>query len=347
MTLRRGLAGPGRGLALLLLALGGASPCRVRAQAPDTLERPPYRVEHWPEQSRLAARLLNVAGWQRALPGLPAAALPGGPVTIVLAPGPEQWDSITGGAAPEWAAGIAVPDEGLVVLPAFSWQRMSNPALYVTLRHELAHVALHRYVAPARVPRWFGEGYARWAAGEWGYDAVWQLRLAFLLRRTPPLAALTLDWPAGAPDARVAYLLSTSAVSHVAELGGERGLPVLFQRWRETRSFDEALRRTLGMTPGQFEESWIASVEDRYAWPVFLTHSVVFWALAGGVLVALFYIRRRRDRQRLARLRATEPPDEPAFWEEDGLDARWAPPDSRQPEHDEDRRPPGNDESVG
>jgi len=34
----------------------------------------------------------------------------------------------------------------------------------------------------------------------------------------------------------------------------------------------------------------------------------------GAVLVALFSLRRRRDRIRLAQLRATEPPDEPAYW---------------------------------
>lgn len=298
-------------LTLLLAGAGG-----LRAQAPDTLARAPYTVEYWPQQAGLAERLLDVAGRQRPLPGLPAEALPGGPVRIVLAPAAAAWDSITGGAVPDWAAGIAVPEQGLVVMPTYSWERMSAPALYATLRHELAHVALGRWVQPSRVPRWFDEGYARWAAGEWGYDAIWQLRLAFFLRRAPRLSSLSLDWPRGASDARVAYLLSTSAVAHLARLGGDRGLQVLLRHWRETGSFDDALRRTLGMTPGQFEDSWIDSVETRYAWPVFLTHSVVFWALASILLVALFYIRRRRDRARLERLRVTDPPDEPAYWAE-------------------------------
>ncbi len=40
------------------------------------------------------------------------------------------------------------------------------------------------------------------------------------------------------------------------------------------------------------------------------------------LVTVLFFIRRRRDRQRLARLRATEPPDAPAFWLEDPDDPR-------------------------
>ncbi len=261
----------------------------------------------------------------------------------MLAPSVERWDSVTGGAVPEWAAGIAVPGAGRIMLPTYSWERMSNPELYTTLRHELAHVSLHRWLGPARLPRWFDEGYARWAAGEWSYQEVWQLRLAFLMRRTPPLERLTLDWPSAQPDARLAYLLATSAVVHLAQLAGDRGLDVLFRRWRETRSFDDALRRTLGMTPGQLEASWIETVENRYAWPVFLAHSVVFWLFAGAILVALFFIRRRRDRAKMERLRATEPPDEPAYWEE-GQGLSW---ESEASEGPEDRDRDGGGETGG
>ncbi|HKJ92306.1 MAG TPA: hypothetical protein VJ957_04015, partial [Longimicrobiales bacterium] len=202
----------------------------------------------------------------------------------------------------------------LVVLPTFAWSRMSNADLYTTLRHELAHVALHRYVAPARVPRWVDEGYARWAAGEWDYEAIWQLRLAFVFQRTPPLDSLTLEWPAGEANARVAYLLATSAFEHLAGLAGEHGLDVLFRRWQQTRSFDQALRTTFGITVGQFEKDWVHDVRTRYAWPLFLAHSIVFWAFGAVLVLVLFMLRKRRDRAKLEQMRATEPPDEPAFW---------------------------------
>jgi hypothetical protein len=34
------------------------------------------------------------------------------------------------------------------------------------------------------------------------------------------------------------------------------------------------------------------------------------------LLLVLLVLRRRRDRGRLARLRATDPPDQPAYWEQ-------------------------------
>ena len=77
---------------------------------------------------------------------------------------------------------------------------------------------------------------------------------------------------------------------------------------------EPALWRTYGLTLPQFEEVWRKHVRRRYGWVVFLSHSVVFWTFAAIVLLALFGIRRRRDRARMAVLRATEPPDDPAYW---------------------------------
>ena len=42
--------------------------------------------------------------------------------------------------------------------------------------------------------------------------------------------------------------------------------------------------------------------------------AAVLWMIAGAIVVALYVIRRRRNRARLARLRASEIPDRPAYW---------------------------------
>ena len=63
--------------------------------------------------------------------------------------------------------------------------------------------------------------------------------------RSLALDSLTLDWPARAADARLAYLLSASAVRFLAERGGERGLGAFFHAWRDSGSFDAALRSEL------------------------------------------------------------------------------------------------------
>jgi hypothetical protein len=75
-----------------------------------------------------------------------------------------------------------------------------------------------------------------------------------------------------------------------------------------------ALRSTYGVTAGGLEESWKRHVRSRYGWLFVLSHSAVFWSLLALVLLVMVRVRRTRNRERLARLRAHEPPDEPAYW---------------------------------
>jgi hypothetical protein len=189
--------------------------------------------------------------------------------------------------------------------------------LPIVLRHEIAHVALERMLSPAAVPRWFTEGYATWAAGQLDLEAGWLLRLAFVTGRAPPLDSLVLGWPAGAADARVAYLLSASAVQWLHERGGDRALGLFFQRWKENGRMEIALRSTYGLTLGQFERYWIRSVRRRYGWLVFFAQASVAWTILTLIVLLMFVQRRRRDRQRMQRLRDNEPPDAPAYWLDD------------------------------
>ncbi len=275
----------------------------------------PIAFHHWPEQEALARRLAARVIEAPPLPALPRDVFDGATVHVFLAPDQARWDSLTGGAVPEWGAGVAYPARGVIVLPMYDWGRKPLHTVHRTLRHELAHVGLERFVGPARIPRWFNEGYAQWAAGQWDWESPWRLRLALSSRRSPPLDSLTLQWPAAAADARVAYLLSASAVAYLVESSGEHGLRVFLDRWHAEQDFEAAFRAVYGRTTSQFETDWRRHVKRSYGWGVLLGHSALFWLLAAAILLSLFGIRRRHDRERLERLRATEPPDDPAYWE--------------------------------
>lgn len=298
----------------ITLLASGLGP--VRAGAQEVLRSGPVVLHYWSGQAPLAERIVQRLAAQPPLPALPDTVLSDS-VLVFLAPDEARWDSLTGGAVPEWGAGVADPEAGVIVLPTFDWDRTPPHTVYRTLRHELAHVALQRFVGPARTPRWFTEGYAQWAAGEWRWQSAWELRRAFVRRDSPPLDSLTLRWPIGEADARLAYLLSASAVAYLVDRSGERGVRIFLERWREQLDFDAAFRETYGLTLGQFEEDWREHVKRTYGWTVIFGQSIFFWAVAAVILLVLVIIRRRRDRARLARLRATEPPDEPAYWETD------------------------------
>jgi hypothetical protein len=184
------------------------------------------------------------------------------------------------------------------------------------LRHEWAHIGLHQYLEGLRVPRWFSEGYAQWASGGWDWSEGWKLRVA-LARDRNPLDSLELSWPRAQARAQTAYLLSATAIEYLVIQSSPRALEVLLTRWKEEGNFERAFRSTYGVTTAQFEEDWRRYVKDRYGWVFVLSHSAVFWMFLSLALVAMVGVRRRASRERLARLRALDAPDQPSFWLED------------------------------
>jgi hypothetical protein len=89
---------------------------------------------------------------------------------------------------------------------------------------------------------------------------------------------------------------------------------LFLNRWRDLGDFEEAFRRTFGFTTGGFELRWAEYVKNRYGWVLVLYRTAPFWLLGAIALLFLFRARRRRDRERLARLRALDPPDRPTYW---------------------------------
>ena len=185
------------------------------------------------------------------------------------------------------------------------------------LRHEWAHLALAHELGRLRIPRWFNEGYAEWAAGGWRENGSLNLGLALAFGDTPPLDSLVLGWPRDRVSAEVAYLLSASVIQYLVESSGVEGLEAFIAEWKRGSSFDGATRVVYGATPGQLETDWRGWVKRRYGWLVVISHSAVFWTTLVAALAAMFLVRRRYRREQMARLRAGEPPDTPEYWTEE------------------------------
>src|SRR5690606_23897795 len=93
------------------------------AAGPETVVRGPLVVHHWGAE-QLAVRLVDAVAAAPGLSALPPDVLADGdPVHIYLAPDPARFDSLTGGHAPEWGAGIAQPESGVIVLPGYGSRR--------------------------------------------------------------------------------------------------------------------------------------------------------------------------------------------------------------------------------
>ena len=290
--------------AAVLLAFLGFPPAPAAAQAAEVTSAGTLRVLHAPRHRALAREVIAQARRPLPLPGFGAGGLPDS-ATIVLAPSPADFAAATGGGAPEWAGGVAIPSLRRIVLPVYPSAAVRQQDAAATLRHEVVHLALHARLGDD-IPRWFNEGYAEVASGSWDAEQAWQLRVAFLLGRVPPLDSLTLDWPREAARARFAYLLSATAVQHLQRLGGERGFALLMQRWQREGSLDRALRSTYGMTVGTFEDDWAKDVRKRYGWVLAVSNAALIWLAATALAMIAWIPRRRRNRRRLAAMEAED-----------------------------------------
>jgi hypothetical protein len=300
-----------------------APPCR--AQRMEVASAGSLRVVYAPRHRALAREVMAAAQAPLRLPGLGTVSVPES-TTIVLAPDPTSFRAATEGGAPEWAGGVAIPELQRIVLPAYPTPRSADEDRGTILRHEIAHLVLHRRV-PGIVPRWFDEGYAEVASGGWDVESAWQLRVAFVTGGVPPLDSLTLDWPGGEQDAQMAYLLSATAVDYLRRRGGERGMAVLFANWRREGDFERALRTTFGITFGGFEDEWRRDVRNRYGWLAMLSSMALVWLFATALAMAAWIPRRRRNRRKLAAMEAEERMLPPIRPELAGVDYPLAEPD--------------------
>src|ERR1019366_9221922 len=163
----------------------------------------------------------------------------------------------------------------------------------VTLRHELAHLALYEAMDDLP-PRWFDEGYASFAAGESGRDEVVGTNLALALRGMPSLDELDALFAGGESRAQEGYALSQRAVAELAALDPRRGLTLMFGYWRDTRSFDQALRRAYGVTEAEFEVRWKSATRRRYGALALVADVTLAALLVLLVIGPLWVIRRQR-----------------------------------------------------
>ncbi|MYA12853.1 MAG: hypothetical protein F4087_02350 [Gemmatimonadetes bacterium] len=301
----------------MVWVLAGPHPA-LATQAPgDTtsawrhLESPGFTARYQGGDSVRAYRALVTLEAVRHLPGLSRTETR---ATLTVAPTREVMDSLAGGLVPEWAGALAIPARMEMIIPSGRFWPGSRVEEVRVLRHEWAHLALAHEMGRLRIPRWFNEGYAEWAAGGWLEDGGLKLSVALAFGGAPPLDSISIGWPRERVPAEVAYLLAASVVHYLVESSGTDGLEAFFQAWKESGSFEEGMRNVYGAAPEQLEVAWRKWVKRRYGWLLLLSHSSVFWLLLAGTLAAMFFVRRRHRREQMARLRAGEPPDAPAFW---------------------------------
>ena len=269
--------------------------------APERLDAGRFTIVYFPQDQRLARNLLEGAARADSFPWLPR---PRQRVLIAVAPDARHFRKWAGPGAPEWGVALAFPDSRRVIIQGRGAGSEAGDPLE-TLRHELAHLALHERLGH-RPPRWFQEGYASVAAREWRRDDVLATNVALALRGVPTFEQLEASFSGGSTAAQSAYALSYRAVAELASLDPERGLTLLFQYWENARNLDVAIRQSFGMTLAGFEKEFQKRVRRRYGVLALVADLSLVFLITSVALLPFFASRRARDRRRLREMLAAD-----------------------------------------
>jgi hypothetical protein len=280
----------------------------ARAQEPpERIDRGRFTAVFFPSERRLAQSLIESAAARDTYPGLPR---PRAKVLLMIAPDYARFREWVGPGAPEWGAAIAFPQSSRIVMQGKTAASDAGDPV-VVLRHELAHLALHEHLGD-RPPRWFDEGYASFAAGEWGREEFLAANVGLLIGGTPSLAEVEKGFQGGPARAEAAYALAHRAVAELSDLDRERGLALFFQYWKATNSLDLAVRSAYGITLSAFETRWRQQTITRYG-GLALFADLTLASIAGLIILGpLYWTRRRRMKQKMAEMLVVDAAQEKA-----------------------------------
>jgi len=194
---------------------------------------------------------------------------------------------------PRWVAGVADPPTGTIAIARHAPDG-SRTDLSRLLQHEMAHVALHRAVGGARVPRWFHEGVAQSIAEEIDLARAETLAGVVFGAGVPPLSELEANFHGDDHNVNVAY---AAARDFVLFLRYEDGTGARFRQaltqLRGGHAFRAAFVRAYDTTLDDLDRRWRSGLLGRFVWfPLLGAGGLPFAVLAPLVLLA--WLRRRR-----------------------------------------------------
>lgn len=200
---------------------------------------------------------------------------------------------------PRWAAGLALPERGLIVLR--SPRQLGEPEQFSQLlTHELMHLYLAAGLKGRHAPLWLEEGLAMRLSGEGGWGRAAAMTGGVLGSGLLPLSDLERAFPSQAHQAALAYAQSYYLVTWLPKEFGPQTLHRLIKALSQDRPLTAALMQATGLSLAGIEERFSKDMHSRFSWLAVLSTGGVLWALVAlGAMLGLV-LRRKRQKAAVA-----------------------------------------------
>ena len=213
---------------------------------------------------------------------------------------------------PDYAAGVAYPEIGLVLLTIKPVHPSAQHDLAEVFRHELAHVALEDAVSGRPIPRWFNEGFAVVASGESSFPRMRTLASATIADNLLSLSQLDRSFPMQEWEAELAYAEASDVVRFLIRREEKHRFRGLISRLRDGETMDTALLNSYGAETATLESEWRDDIAKRYTfWPVLFSGSAI-WVATLGLFAVGWRKKRRKAAVTLARWEREEAAEDAA-----------------------------------
>lgn len=222
-------------------------------------------------------------------------------VEIARTPGEMETFAPSGAPYPEYAAGVAYSELGLVLLSLTPIHAGQEQDLGEVFRHELAHVALHDALNGQTVPRWFNEGFAVFASGESSFTRMKTLSMATVGGSLIPLRDLERTFPDDETKAQIAYAEAVDVLRFLVRREDAHRFRALVSELREGKNLDQAVLDAYAVDLATLELEWRDDASRRYTFMPLLLSGTFFWVIALALAVWAWRRRKRRDKITLQR----------------------------------------------
>lgn len=207
---------------------------------------------------------------------------------------------------PEWAAGLALPEEGLILLRPP--RLLIDPNQFrLVLVHELTHLYLSAALPRREHPLWLEEGLAMYAAGEGGWERAAAMTQGLLGSGLIPFDRLERDYPAERSQVDLAYAQSFYFVSWLLNHHGPEVLRKVVASLGRGRELTQAFYEATGQGLAALEAEFGQEMTTRFSWLVVLTAGGTLWAGVSLVAGVGLVLRRRAQRRSMRAMADAEP----------------------------------------
>lgn len=214
---------------------------------------------------------------------------------------------------PRWVAGVAHSSSGEIMI-ARHGPDGARTNLEALLKHELAHVALHRATGGAEVPRWFHEGMAE--ATEGGISLTSSQTLAGMVfgPGVPNFDELEKLFYASPREVSSAYAASRDFIQFLREHrrpdqeGTKYGENVrqLLTEMKAGHTFEASFIRVYGVGLTELGVKWRQGLPGRFVWYPLVAGGTLPFALVFPLVIVAWFRRRRHYKAGIARFEAEE-----------------------------------------